>query len=590
MKLILICCIGFLTFGAGIGFSQWSTDPSVNSGVCMTAGDQQYPQMISDGVGGGIIAWWDYRNDASHSDIYAQRINAAGIRQWLNGSDSNGIPVCTAAYNQFFPVLAGDGKGGVIMAWLDDRSGLGTEIYAQRISFAGIAEWQAGGVPICSGVSNSACNMETIVSDGAGGAIISWQDERAGGATARHIYAQRIDSSGTVRWAVNGVALTSVSAQFSPASAADGSGGALISWSDYRNGSDYDLYMQRIDSSGHAQWADGGIAVCPAVHDQINPSILADGRGGGIVAWEDSRSSYNGTDHTIYAQHIGGSGSRLWIVNGDSSGVPVCTNNSGDQLFNSASDPRHRIMVSDGAGGAIIVWQENRIYAQRLDSTGARLWGGTGDTNGVVLNNRPYYQYDPDIIATGSGTAIVTWWNSSDRHIYAQSIDGSGTLLWTTGGAVVGAAPGTQSCPVMIGNGGRGAIITWQDRRNGSDYDIFTQNINSDGVLTHVGASPPFSALPAETELYQNYPDPFNPSTRIRYQLPYASRVTVRVYNLLGGVVATLFSGIVDAGEREISWNASNVPGGVYFCRLTAASLDNPLRTASRTMKMILMK
>ena len=78
--------------------------------------------------------------------------------------------------------------------------------------------------------------------------------------------------------------------------------------------------------------------------------------------------------------------------------------------------------------------------------------------------------------------------------------------------------------------------------------------------------------LPAETELDRNYPNPFNPSTTIRFQLPERRHVTVAVFNMLGQRVATLVDGEMSAGYHNVVWNAGAAPSGVYFVRMQAGA------------------
>lgn len=84
------------------------------------------------------------------------------------------------------------------------------------------------------------------------------------------------------------------------------------------------------------------------------------------------------------------------------------------------------------------------------------------------------------------------------------------------------------------------------------------------------GAGSSLDQTPNAFALDQNYPNPFNPSTTIRYQLPVASQVSLKVYNALGQVVGVLVDEVQDAGYKSVEWNTRSVASGVYLCRLVA--------------------
>ncbi|MBI3194568.1 MAG: T9SS type A sorting domain-containing protein, partial [Ignavibacteriae bacterium] len=98
--------------------------------------------------------------------------------------------------------------------------------------------------------------------------------------------------------------------------------------------------------------------------------------------------------------------------------------------------------------------------------------------------------------------------------------------------------------------------------------------------------------LPLNYELGQNYPNPFNPSTVIRYQLPVASWVMVKVYNVLGEEVVTLVDGIQEAGFKSVEFSAKGgLPSGVYVYRLTAGDPSTgAVQTFSDVKRLLLLK
>lgn len=90
-------------------------------------------------------------------------------------------------------------------------------------------------------------------------------------------------------------------------------------------------------------------------------------------------------------------------------------------------------------------------------------------------------------------------------------------------------------------------------------------------------------SLPIGFSLSQNFPNPFNPSTTISYQIPEAAKVEIKVYNLIGKEVAVLIDEQKPAGKHSINFEASQLPGGVYFYKITAGRY-------AETKKMILLK
>lgn len=173
---------------------------------------------------------------------------------------------------------------------------------------------------------------------------------------------------------------------------------------------------------------------------------------------------------------------------------------------------------------------------------------------------------------------------------------------------VNGAAPGYRM-DVTASGGDSATAIAPADSVSGhfvipvsdqiAEYQLFVWPMPWNGSMTPVSALPGDSgkilniittsviergsSAPAAFALRQNYPNPFNPSTGIQYDLPAASNVRLAVYDMLGREVAVLMDGEQEAGSYTARFDASPLPSGVYFARLTAGK-------HVATQKMLLMK
>jgi len=106
---------------------------------------------------------------------------------------------------------------------------------------------------------------------------------------------------------------------------------------------------------------------------------------------------------------------------------------------------------------------------------------------------------------------------------------------------------------------------------------------NKIAAFSNITDVPDDENLPYEFSLNQNYPNPFNPVTKISWQIPVTAHTTINIYDILGNEIQTLFNEEIPAGNYEITWDASGLPGGVYFCKLKCGS-------STDINKMILMK
>jgi hypothetical protein len=547
--------------------AQWSTNPTVNNAICTTVSQQSGPQITSDGSGGAIIAWSDYDLTSGAYSISAQRISWDGIVLWT----ANGVDICSAPLFRSVPQIISDGSGGAIIAWQDNRSGT-ANIYAQRFNSNGLALWTANGIPVCTQIKDQ--TFATLVSDGSGGAIITWQDLRNGSSYV--IYAQRINAAGIAQWTAEGVAMRTpnTSGDELPQIISDGNGGAIIAWHQYHgvypNGN-LDIYVQQVNSNGIIGWGSDGNVICALTSDQKFPQLISDGSSGAIIVWQDYR---NATSYSnLHAQKVNASGAIQWALNGVAV-APGTINQTSLKL------------IKDGSGGAFITWESVnnlRVYAQLINSGGVRQWATNGVSIGAAGNAR-----GPQIVTDGGTGAIITWYDLSigNGDIFAQHINLAGTVLWPVNGAGVCTDLFSQRSPVLIENGSGGAIITWWDLRNDAtnSSDIYAQMITSTGtpgVIT--GVNDNIRSLTATVTLEQNYPNPFSLNTRISFAVSGSSFVSLKVYNMFGQEISTLVNSEMSPGSYSYNFSANGLPEGVYIYCLRSGGL-----TATRAM--ILMK
>ena len=413
--------------------------------------DQEYPRLVGDGESGAIVVWEDGRG--GDPGIYAQRVLSDGTAAW----PTNGVSL-SGHGSVWYPLVTEDGAGGAIVVWQDWRDG-NRDVYAQRVLPDGTVAWATGGVPVRAGPGEQ--SLSNIVPDDAEGAIVGWRDTTDADAD---IYAQRVLSDGTSAWVADGVTIcATVDDQTGLSLASDGAGGAIVAWTDYR-GSDADIYAQRVLLDGTVMWATDGVAACTAAGAQVGPRVVSDGMGGAIVMWEDRRAGEYNID--LYAQRVLSDGTVAWATDG----VPL-TQAPGYQWAIAVG--------SDGAGGAIVAWQDERtgdsqIYAQRVLSDGTVAWA----TDGTWISTETTYGYSPDILGDGAGGAWVVW---RCINVHAQRLRPDGTARWTETLLVSNSNTGRgQDYPRLVSDGAGGALVAWQDNRRWykvDNYDIYAQRI-----------------------------------------------------------------------------------------------------------------
>lgn len=332
-----------------------------------------------------------------------------------------------------------------------------------------------------------------ITSDGAGGAIIAWEDLRTSPSliAAQHLFASgELDAA----WPHFGRALMAVplvnpvGGQANAALVPDLTGGAIVVWEDGRSGTTgLDIYAQHVLANGTVDpaWPATGTPVVAVDGVQERPIIVSDAAGGAIVAWMDGRPGASVVD--IYAQRVLASGlvDATWPANG----LAVSTASEA-QAF--------PVITGDGDGGALIAWYDLRdavtngsdIYAQHVLVSGVvdPAW----PANGRAVCTAVDAQVDPAIVTDDSGQAgstrgaVIAWCDSRNgvSHVFAQHVLASGAIdpAWPANGRALSSSALVESRPIAVADGAGGAVVTWQ--RLVSPFErLFAQHVTAAGDL-----------------------------------------------------------------------------------------------------------
>ncbi len=466
--MIRFCIIALL-------FMSLSTTIFSSGCTCFVGSPQPYgPKVTGDGTGGAIAVYEDIKGGNQH-DFYVQKTSPEGNILW----GEKGVLI-GGGYKQFDSFhelhIVSDGSGGAVIAWSAYPAKPDSRLPASQrrsqylthiimVDAAGSIMWQ-----------KEVTAVDHMISDGAGGAIIANDysyDERT-------VFVIKIDPEGNFPWGEDGVSIVShnIYQSNSLGLAGDGAGGAIIIWNElfrepgtepHQPKTTNPIFAQRIDAQGQLPWGQDGVLL-HTTPEEVNAEelrVTSDGSGGAIAVWMQvpegkiEEGSPKAFLWDICAQRVSAQGKVLWAGNG----VPLGITKGGGVC------PTNRIITSDGAGGAIAIWEDLRkgltsVYAQKIDADGNIKWQSGGEEVCYIETNSSFWPYTA--VSDGSGGAIITF------GVRAQRIDAAGRIVWPDGGIRFTAA-GTHATDY---DGHGGAVIAWGESRRS-----YVQRIDAEGNL-----------------------------------------------------------------------------------------------------------
>lgn len=513
-------------------FPQWSTDPNNN----LIVGYGLDPHICSDSAGGCYITY-DYESTSYPRKLALERLDRFGYKPW-----EDKIQILGELPQQYRAKIIEDGEGGALVSYIDRYQNLPTwtqRVRVQKVDSGGNFLWGQIGVRVTMDTINQGDHH--LATDGNGGCVIAWQD-------INYIYfINRIDRDGNRLWGDNGITLNTGGSNAQP---------IVI------NAADGNYYLQagtivyRINQNGE-------------ILNQFSSTILGQpvpDPEGGVVVSGFIGNIYN---RKLVSQRKDSLGNNLW-----------------QEPYVEIADSLHintMLSIIQNNGYYFYGWMgringnDEILQIQGLRDDGTLLFN-QGSIS--LSNNSGVTTYIP-IVPSDSGSFIFI--SSYINGTFGQKIDTLGSLRWNHNQVLlnypqIGLSSSFVTSDCVAGAIGLGDYLT--------DFAIPVFKISTNGILgeviTDLNGNEEETILRA-TILFQNFPNPYNSSTTIQFQLPKESKININLYNILGEKIQTIANGVYPQGINSILFSSDNLPSGIYLYKMQT-------ETKSLTKKLIIIK
>jgi hypothetical protein len=586
-----------LSSGTDIDLQALRIDPDGNliwsgpASVCVAADKQLGESLDYIGSNTAVVAWEDYRNGGiNSSDIYAQKLDQNGIAWQMNG-----VPVCTKTDFQVRCSVSADGAGGAYVLWTDRRAGgdyTKVDLYGQRLSSTGAPVWTADGIPVCTAASEQ--NYPLVVGIPGIGMVGIWEDSRSGVANV-NLYVQRILLDGKLPPAPPPLFVGTPKTLNFP-SVKIGNKSDLVTTLSNSGGDT--LKITAVSSSNPvfvSLLKSKAIAPGATAKDTIRFSPTATGPFDGFILF--TTNTRNGID-TIYVHGSGLGSPAVALSSKNIAFGKIPKNSSVDSMLtltNSGSDTLKitKVTCSNAAfytslvpksilpgeftkdtvrfkpgfvgqvSAVIVVTTNAQITTDTVKLSGEAQGGGfmslaiteikfgsielgkSIDTTFTITNGSTIPGDNLYLISILSDNAAFQVKNSSDTLAPNESLTDTVRFI-----------------PSVVGSGS-GIITILSTSESSPDF------VNVSGTATPTVSVERIGGMAPRFSLGQNYPNPFNRETIIPFDVVSRANITVRLFSVLGTVCETLHSEYMEPGSYTIRWQPHNILPGIYFYQIT---------------------
>ena len=459
--------------------AKWSKTHESNLLIAGGPSEQTQGKLAPMADGGFYVVWFDNVNGGY--DVRLQRLDVKGRPQW----GANGILVAdrdlkyTTDYG-----IAVDTAGNAMLAFHDMDAAGKVHIQVAKISPEGVPLWgvDAGVLQLPDGAIDGALSPK-IVAMPDGGAVVAWNGRYTLSGQG-NVVLQRLHSTGALLWGDDNLQINPPlggSYLMSELRASE-DGGAIVSMNAQLGRFVNQHWAQKYDADGLPLWGETPLKLWDdnatgAIPNGTFPTFVTDGAGGAVFCWD---YTFGVSSRRARAQHVGADGIERYPHNG----VAV----SADDVNN-----RGECVASHDAttGDSYFLWRERTpgnnfvqsgVIAQRMDATGHRLWGETGN---VILPLDAIEKSQVRMVPMPDGF-VVAWALQSYPQampVQAAYITRDGGYGWSRG--IIGIKSSASATGWLLGarSADGYAAFVWGDVFDVTDNDLVVQNIGRDGVL-----------------------------------------------------------------------------------------------------------
>ncbi len=445
--------------------AQWSSDPANNLAIADRDNEQVQPKMVPTADGGFYISWFD--NATGGYDVYLQRVDAGGNEQWAH----NGVLVADRDFSSTQDYgLDIDADGNALLAFRLNQAGV-AQILAQKVAPDGSLLWGDPGIFVSTDAGGA--NAPKIAATGDGNVAVGWTSSDGA------VMVQKLDGDGNPLWGT-GISISSSTAWALSDLHSDADGNVIASWIVLQFTAPHAMYAQKLAAiDGGALWGTDPVTVYDASDGSLQfgnfPPFVADGAGGAVFVWYSV-----GANGQVHAQHIMSDGTPAFAQNGVLASTDTSQNHfEPDGTYDPAS------------GDIYALWRETDlqtqgqigVYAQRIDSTGARAWGD----GGLVLVPLSTVDQTEVVALPVTGGGMVAAWSSDDAPnptpLHAARLDTDGNYVWAS--QIVDFSTEPNDTERLTGAVSTDGYFAYAWTANAASFagDIHAQNVNADGTL-----------------------------------------------------------------------------------------------------------